>query len=220
MKGKKIVKIIGIILLLLFIVLLIHTIRNYIIVSGLQNNISKFADSTNYHVKITSYGTEKNTNNIMNYYKKNDKVVAIVESNIEGKNMSKLSTYIYDGKTDTFVEGEGVKFAQLGEERIGIIVQIYNSLENESPLQTFWSSIFAHISSEKVGDKDCYVVSNYDSSLSMEPVGDSKQYIEKDTGLLIKDVTNGIVSEREFEFDNVDDSIFIEPDISEYEIVK
>ena len=220
MKGKKIFKIVLIVILVIVVLFLANTIRKFVIVKDLQNKISKYTDSTNYHVKITSYGTEKNTNNIMNYYKKNDKVVAIVESNIEGKNMSKLSTYIYDGKTDTFVEGEGVKFAQLGEERIGIIVQIYNSLENESPLQTFWSSIFAHISSEKIGDKDCYVVSNYDSSLSMEPVGDSKQYIEKDTGLLIKDVTNGIVSERDFEFDNVEDSIFIEPDISEYEIVK
>ena len=43
-------------------------------------------------------------------------------------------------------------------------------------------------------------------------------YIEKDTGLLVKMMEGTTVSEREQEFNNVDDSIFVEPDISQYTI--
>ena len=41
-------------------------------------------------------------------------------------------------------------------------------------------------------------------------------YIEKDTGLFVKNIQNGVTTEKEYTFDNVDDAIFIEPDISQY----
>ena len=41
-------------------------------------------------------------------------------------------------------------------------------------------------------------------------------YIEKDTGLLIKNILNGTITEKEYTFDDVDDAIFTEPDISQY----
>lgn len=40
--------------------------------------------------------------------------------------------------------------------------------------------------------------------------------IEKNTGLMVNMTENTVVTEREYEFNNVDDSIFIEPDISQY----
>ena len=41
-------------------------------------------------------------------------------------------------------------------------------------------------------------------------------YIDKDTGLSVKNEIDKIVTEREYEFNNVEDSIFVEPDISQY----
>ena len=41
-------------------------------------------------------------------------------------------------------------------------------------------------------------------------------YVEKNTGLLTKSVLNDQVMNREYEFNNVDDSTFIEPNIREY----
>ena len=41
-------------------------------------------------------------------------------------------------------------------------------------------------------------------------------YIEKDTGLFVKSTDSQTLTEKEYKFDNVDDTIFIEPDISEY----
>ena len=53
------------------------------------------------------------------------------------------------------------------------------------------------------------------SSANLNEPGE-KTYIEKDTGLLTKSMVAGVTSERSYEFDNVDDSIFVEPDISQY----
>lgn len=47
---------------------------------------------------------------------------------------------------------------------------------------------------------------------------DSEIIIDKETGLFLKSTATGDVVEREYEFDNVDDSIFAEPDISQYKV--
>ena len=45
-------------------------------------------------------------------------------------------------------------------------------------------------------------------------------YIEKDTGLLIKTVIDDEVAVREYSFDDVEDSAFVEPDIGLYTVVE
>ena len=44
----------------------------------------------------------------------------------------------------------------------------------------------------------------------------AETYIDKETGIFVKSIEAGIVNEREYEFNTVDDSIFTEPDISQY----
>ena len=44
----------------------------------------------------------------------------------------------------------------------------------------------------------------------------TETYIEKDTGLFVKSTDGNTLTEKEYKFDNVEDTIFIEPDISEY----
>ena len=51
MKIKKLLKIIGIIIAILIIVFLIYAIRNYVIVTGLQNKIKPYFNSSNYYMK-------------------------------------------------------------------------------------------------------------------------------------------------------------------------
>ena len=69
MSKKKIFKILGIILLVVIAIFLIHTIRNYIIITDLQNKIDKYSNSTNYYTK--SVATESNGTVVtMEYYKK------------------------------------------------------------------------------------------------------------------------------------------------------
>ena len=56
---KKIFKILGILLLVVIAIFLIHTIRNYIIITDLQNKIDNYSNSTNYYTK--SVATESKT---------------------------------------------------------------------------------------------------------------------------------------------------------------
>ncbi len=69
MSKKKILKIIGIILLVIIAIVLIHTTRNYIIIKDLQNKIANYSNSENYHIKATTV-SDSGTTSEMKYYKK------------------------------------------------------------------------------------------------------------------------------------------------------
>ena len=216
MKIKKILKIIGIILLVLLAILLVHAIKNFIIIRNLQSNISRYVNSNNYHICIAA-NEQNGTIMTTNYYKKYNREANLIERNMNGE-IAKISIYSNDGKRNFYVENSKEKIAKLNTDALGLTVQIYNSLESDSIWHTFLSSIFTYIKTTKMNDKDCYIVGNYRSFIGLMPVGKNEYYIEKDTGLMIKSITNDLVSERKYEFDNVDDNVFVEPDINEYKL--
>ena len=211
---KKIFKIIGIILLIVIAIFLIHTIRNYIIISDLQNKISKYANSTNYRTK--SVTTENDGSVVtMEYYKKDNKEVVFMERNLNGE-ISKISIYNNGERKDTFYDNKEGKTAQLNTDNL-MSVNIYNFMESDNKWQTLFGSIFANIKSANCDGKDCYIIKGFLSSKSLNSTS-SETYIEKDTGLYFKTVDGENISKREYEFDTVDDSIFVEPDIGLYTI--
>ena len=111
MKKKRIIKIIGIILIIILIFIAIHTIRNTIIISDLQNKIDNYSNSTNYYTK--SVATESNGTVVtMEYYKKDKKEVVFLERNLNGE-ISKISMYNNGERTDTFWDNKESKTAQL-----------------------------------------------------------------------------------------------------------
>ena len=218
MKIKKVLKIVGIILLVVIILLLIHTIRNFIIIRRLQDNIAKYSSSTNYHIKSIT----KESNGIemtANFYIKDDRHASIVERNKDGE-IAKISTYGQNDKKgfNTYIENIDSKVAMIEHEGVSMRVEIFNGVESDSIWHTFISSFFANIGSKEVNGKDCYVVNNFPSYINLAAVGKNEYYIDKDTGLMIENITNDQISVREYEFNNVDDNIFIEPDINEYTI--
>ena len=215
---KKALGVVGIIVLVLLTIFLIHTTRNFIIVTRLQNNIEKYKTSTNFHIKSVS----KDTRGIImtaNFYRKDKKRVSIVERNMDGE-IARISVYgEYGGQEfNTYIENSENKIAVLNENSVSLNMEIYNGVESDSSWHTFLSSMFTFIGSEKINGKKCYVVHNYPSFLELISVGNNIYYIEEDTGLMIKSITNNQTADKEYEFDNVDDNVFAEPDISEYTI--
>ena len=209
---KKILKIIGVILLIVIAIFLIHTIRNYVIISDLQNKISKYANSTNYRTK--SVTTENDGSVVtMEYYKKDNKEVVFLER-MANNEVTKISMYSNGERTDVFTETKDSKVAQLNSGTI-MSLGIYNHLENDSKWQTILGCISAKIKSVDYNGKECYIVKEFMSSNSLISEG-VETYIDKETGLFVKSIDAGIVNEREYEFNTVDDSIFTEPDISQY----
>lgn len=211
---KKFFKLIMIILLVLIILLLIHGTKNFIIISKLQNNISKYKNSTNYHVNITNKQSD-DTILKQDYYKKNNNEVLFLEFLSQDGN-SKIAEYKNNEKKNVYIEYIDGKFAELDVDDELISIEIYNTLECESKFQTFLSSIFATIKSEN----NHYIISNFHSTSTMQPEEKIEYYIEKETGLLSKTITNNQISKIIYSFNSVSDSIFIEPDINEYTLEK
>lgn len=212
MKIKKVLKIIGIIVAILIILFLIHTIRNYVIVTGLQNKIKPYFNSSNYYMKSVATGNN-GTTLTMEYYKKDNKQVAFLERNLNGE-ISKISIYNNGERTDRFFDNKEDKIAELDSD-MAMTVNLYNGLESENKWQTFLSCIPANIKSINYNGKECYSIKGFMSLTSLNSE-DSETIVDKNTGLLVK-LTNGEdQTEKEYKFDNVDDSIFTEPDISEY----
>ena len=211
MKMKKILMVLGIIIAILVVIVLVHTIRNYMIITDLQNKISQYADSVNYYTK--SIATVKDGTITMEYYRKDNNQVVFLERNLNDT-INKIAMYNNGEKTDTFTQTPDTIIAQLNSGTI-MSIGIYNHLETENNWQTFLGSMLASVKSTNYNGKDCYIIKGFMSSTSLTFEG-AETYIEKDTGLFIKDIEGETITEKEYEFDNVDDSIFVEPDISQY----
>ena len=52
--------------MIIIVLILIHTIRNTIIISNLQNKVEKYSNSNNYHIKATMHISENITMNSQN----------------------------------------------------------------------------------------------------------------------------------------------------------
>ena len=213
MKIKKVLKIIGIIISILIILMLIHTIRNYIIITDLQSKISNYQNSKNYHIKSVANSEDGTTNTKMDYYRKDNKQAIFIERNTNGETI-KLSMYDNGERVDTFIETQDSKNAKLNSDDL-MTVNIYNYLETDNKWQTFLGSITARIKSTNLNGKECYIVKGFLSSTSLTSEG-AEIYIDKETGLFLKTTEVEIITERDYEFDKVEDSIFTEPDISQY----
>ena len=210
--GKKLLKAILIVIALLVAILAIHTIRNYLIITNMQKRVSQYTNSTNYHLSIN---TNENNGTIMKleYYKKDNKEVVFIERKAN-EETTKLSIYNNGERTDLFTETEDSKIAQLDTGSL-MSINIYNLLETDNNWQTLLGSLCSKIRSKEYNGKKCYSISGFMSSTNLNETGEVT-YIEKETGLPIRTNVSGIISERSYEFDNVNDSIFVEPDISQY----
>lgn len=215
MKAKKIIKIILLVLLIIVALFLINTFRKFIIIKNLQAKMSELTLSTNYHIESEAK-EENGTIVTLNYYKKDNRQAMLMERNLNGET-KKISMYNNGERIDTFIETAEDKIVQLDTPSI-MEVNLYNYLETENDWQTFLESMFVKVKKTEYKEKECYLITNFISTMYMQSYEYGKVYIEKDTGLFLKSVMDGIVTERKYEFDNVDDSVFIEPDISQYTI--
>lgn len=147
------------------------------------------------------------------YYRKGNLQVVFLERDVKGE-ISKVSMYNNGERTDTFTETKDSKVAHLNSGMI-IAVNIYNQLETDNKWQTLLGSMLAKVKSVTYNEKECYIVEGFLSSMTLNFEGE-KVYIEKDTGLLVKNIGSFINTERQYKFGSIEDEIFIEPNIGQY----
>lgn len=148
--GKTIFKIIGIIVLIIVVRLLAHTIKNYIKITMLQNNIAKYSNSENYsvHVKtIESSGTKLD----IKYYRKGSKQANFLEREYNGR-IFKLNFYNNGERTDMFIDNGNEKIAKLNSEGFAPI-DIYNYTETSSFTEKLVLSFISNIKITKLQRK-------------------------------------------------------------------
>lgn len=213
-KKSHIGRIIFIIFAIVITLFIVHTFRNYYIVLGLQNRILEYSESDNFHLKNYNYGNS-GSEVIMDYYRKQEKQVMVMEITKDG---SKVKKAMYDNgqRVDVFTKTEDSKIAELNTGTL-MSVGIYNNLETDTAIQTLVTCMGTKIKSAKYNGKDCYEIKNVITAFSLISE-DEVVYVEKDTGLLVAIKNNNGTIEREYEFDNVSDSVFVEPNIGEYTI--
>ncbi len=214
-KLRKILIILAIIVLVIVVLFLIHTFRNFVIIKTLQNNVEKYVASTNYHVK--SITTEDKSTRTVNYYKKDGKQAMIMEIDRDGE-VSKQLMYNNGERTDIFYDTPQEKTVQLDSGVALWLGEISNYLQTDNDWQTFIASMQASIKTTEYNGKKCYIINNFPTSMVMDGEEKNEYYIEKDTGLLVKSNIDSTITEKEYEFDNVSDEVFTEPDVGQYKI--
>lgn len=218
MNKKKVFKTIGILVLIIVILMLLYVIRNTIIVTKLQKNIKEYTSKTNFSIKVTNL-TSETSKMTFNYYKKDNKEAVILERNVD-ENSVKMSFYNNGERKDLFIETNDKKTVQVNTKNQLLGLNITDSLQTDNLWQTILYSSIARIKTENVNGKECYRVSDFYSPYWMYGEKITEFYIEKDTGLLIKTVIDDEVAVREYSFDDVEDSAFVEPDIGLYTVVE
>lgn len=216
-------KILKIILLIIIALSLIRTGRNFIIISSLSNKAENYVSSTNYHKKTTNFYDDTLT--IMDSYYKDGKIVTFV-TRITPDISNKVSMYKNGEKTNMYFETNNEKkTAQLNQENGFLTINIVNYLDtNHNLFATLLGSITSNIKTVTCNGKDCYLITNLLSSNLLISKNDGT-YIDKETGLMVRTTMSGSSTDETdtvvdyiHEFNTVSDDIFIEPDISEYEI--
>ncbi len=203
----KLWKKILIIVLVLFALLAIFTVRKFIIIKNLVNESKEYAGKTNYIAVVQSL-QNGNVNMLKSYNK-------------DGNYLTTMRTYGKDiqderGLTRYKKDSEQIGIIQSGQEKIAMldgsvlgevnVVNIFSTLDNTIMQLQF--AIMSRITTDNYGNIECYLIE----------VDNWKMWVEKDTGLVIREINGGIVAERFYEFDIVKDEDIIKPDISDCKI--
>ena len=218
MNKRKILITILLIAIISILAFLAFTIREMITLKNLNIKVAQFVNNNEHYEKIIN--DSGNTTTITEYYCKGDNAVLFLNTTLKDTGETrKLTNYFKGDKVNSYIESGEDKIALLNTNGIPSKVMIRQVDAGNNLWELFLISLATSIRSEECNGKDCYVLSLGENS---------KTYIDKETGLTLKAIEGTVVDENgnesvqtmqyHYEFDNVDDNIFVEPDISKYKI--
>lgn len=206
---KHILRKVLLILLILFIIFLILTLRRFIIFNKIGNLAKDKVNSTNYYAEKVSI--QGNTAEITKSYNKDSKY--LTEHEFFGTNIKeKRKITVYQDEKDQIgiIQSGETKIAIVNGTVLGGIVRV-NTLDVEQ--MTLWQKLLlsavTRVTTENCKNKECYLV---------EYGKDYKAWVDKETGLIIREITSYTVMDSYYEFNIVKDEKIIKPDISDCKI--
>lgn len=228
MKTKKIWLILSLILLIVIILFIVLTARKFIIIGDLEEKVNQQNARNNIYVKVDTsdisgeiFKKDDTIKAILNYKDSDTKVIQVA---------SGITRTVY---TESNAESDAEDSADSNTEKKAYVNENEtlntNVISNAVATDGFWSklnfSLLSHITTELIEDTEYYVLENKHNSNFMLPVNcdNLKVYIEKETGLIWKEVLifeDGTeeTTTYEYSFDTVTDDDIQVPDITEYEV--
>lgn len=214
-----------IIILLIMLGFWANTFRNYRILEELRQTLKETQKTSNYHLtmstKMENYGLI-----VMDTYGKDGKVVSMSQAIAIYGQRHKTTLYIKGNRHALYKEGDNggqyEKTVEIDENYNigywGVGNCFLEEPEIEGGTSKLWLSTRVKIGKTMYHEKECYVIEN--DRFSKDPNRHIIYYIEKDTGLIVRQIQNNENWDYNYEFGNVDDEIFKEPNIEEYEMIE
>jgi len=205
-KKMKLWKKILLLVLVLLVVFAILTLRKYIIITNLIGTSKDYVAKTNFIEEIYSMTNDSVVLNKI--YRKDENVLMTAQTfshNI--LNERKTIAYAKDNEKIVIIQSGDDKVALLN----GDIAPVYVNTISEFDDTGFKIPLvfISKITTEECNNKECYLI---------EISKDYKIWVEKETGIIIREMTNGHIANRNFTFDVVNDEDIIKPDISDCKI--
>lgn len=205
----KILRFLGLILLIIILTFVINTTRKYIILNDLYNKAKIYEikeDADNYH--IIQIGIKKGIISYVEEYTKEDKRIRYYSSYSNNEKASLKREIFYEDAKESFeLKENGEDKTKENITSIGkLIVQNTDmTLDN-----SFSAAMYSEVEKIKFRNKECYLVRQY-----------LWEYIiEADTGILLRIVSEyedeAIIQEYYKEIGNVQDSDVTRPDTTGY----
>lgn len=203
----KLWKKILIIVLILCAILVICIARKFIIITNLVNESKEYANKTNYLAVVQSL-QNGNVNMAKSYNKDGNYLTTLKTYGKDIQDERSLTRYKKDNEEIGIIQSGQEKIAILDGSVIGEVnvINIFSALDNT--MQQLQFAIMSRITTDNYGNIECYLIE----------LDNWKMWVEKDTGLIIREINSGIVAERFYDFDIVKDEDIIKPDISDCKI--
>lgn len=223
--NKKIYIIIILLLIILLAITLVPIVQRICILSNLSNKANKYASSTNFHMIKYSYDDEsyvkyefwqmENSKKIELTSFKNDVVTKIKIYANKNQDNYEINSYIDKN-------GEKTAYSNIQNEYIGTCID--NVFKKDNYFEFIKSAIFSTVKKTTFDGTECYYILNFDRGNGVLSNG---IYVDIETGLIINEIAYTYENETtypatnyKYDFDNVTEDDFIEPDINDYKILE
>lgn len=208
-KRMKLWKKILLVLLAILLLFSIYVIRNFIILSNIVNVSKEYATKTNYIANV--YSIQNDSVNIVKSYNKDVKYLSLIQTKVNDINDTrKLTVYKSDNEGLAIIQTGDKKIAMLNKNVVGgVQVVTFGSIADMNIIQKLLFSAITKISTEESNNKECYY---------MEISDGWKIWLDKENGTIVREINDGIVTERNYEFDVVTDEDIARPNTSDCEI--
>ena len=203
MNRKKVLKIILLVILVLFVLLTIVTLRKYIIITNLINKSNDYVSKTNF--MVNTYGLTSHSVVLTKSYCKDGNLFSTTET--LGHNI------LEERKTTAYSKGdEKIVIIQSGNDKVllsngNVAPTNVNTISEFEDIKLRLPLAFtSKITKQNCNGKECYLI---------ELSKDYKIWVEKETGIIIREMNIEYITNRTYTFDVVKDEDIIKPDTSD-----